>query len=72
MGELPHFNLGGLVGNLPTFDLSAAGGVTIEQHFHNTYPVQGGRLTAQAQAAIERDAARATRRGVQRSTASNK
>jgi hypothetical protein len=72
MGELPHYNLGGLVGELPTFNLSAAGG-ELHLHMHGTYPVQGGgKLTQASQAAVERDAARLARRGVQRTVASNK
>lgn len=74
-GRLPDvsgFAMGGVAGGLPAVALASSPGLTVEQHFNNTYQVQGGQLTPQARAAIERDAARATRRGVQRGIASRR
>jgi hypothetical protein len=70
--DVTGFALGGFAGSLPSPDPSAAGGLTIEQHFHNNYQVMDGKLTQSSRQAMERDAARVTRRGAQRSIASNK
>lgn len=70
--RLPALAMGDFVSNLPAANLPAASGET-HIHMHGTYPVTSdGKLTKQSEAAIERNAARATRRGMQRTIASNK
>ena len=70
--DVSGFALGGLVGELPSVALNTSPGFTVNQHFNHTYQVQGGQLTPQSRAAIERDAARATSRGVKRGIASRR